>query len=242
MCFHYALSKKVKEVAERYKVILEQDLPAGDDPVFHVAGFDFPVMPVVTNEQPDRLQFFQWGLIPSWTKSVDDAKLIRTRTLNARSETAWEKPSFRSAIKSKRCLVPATGFYEWMEFQKKKYPHYIHLKDQSIFSFAGIWEEWADQESGEIHSTYSILTTEANPFMARIHNTKKRMPVMLSPDQERQWIGDSPPSLLKELTIGLPEDTLDAHTISKRITSRTENSNVSEVQQPFSYPELQLLF
>ena len=92
-----------------------------------------------------------------WTKSLDDAKKIRTQTLNARSETVFEKPSFRASITKKRCLIPASGFYDWRDYNSKKYPYYIYLKDRELFSFAGIYESWTDRETGELINTNPCL-------------------------------------------------------------------------------------
>jgi len=196
-------------------------------------------MPVISNEKPDRLQLFHWGLIPRWVKSKEDALKFRSRTLNARSETVFEKPSFRNAIKTNRCLIPANGFYEWMHYNGKKYPHFIYLQNKNIFSMAGIWEQWVDKQTGEIYKTYSILTTEANPLMAKIHNSKERMPVILPPKNETDWLNNG---LSKEdiqsMTVPYETDKMTAHTISKLITSRTENSNVPDVQKQYEYAEL----
>jgi putative SOS response-associated peptidase YedK len=187
MCFFYALSQTAQRLKNRYQLKLEFEfelLPGLNEPKFYVSGFDFPKMPVITNEQPDNIQGFVWGLVPSWVKSQTEAAKIRVRTLNARSDTVFSKPSFRNAIRHKRCIVPADGFYEWREFNGKKYPYYIFLKDKDIFSFAGIWEDWTDRSTGAVLKTYSILTTEANPLLEKIHNTQKRMPVILPRDKE----------------------------------------------------------
>ena len=211
-------------------------------PVFHADGFTFLQMPVITMEQPKKVQLMHWGLIPHWVKTKSDADKLKAQTLNARSETVFEKPSFRTGIAKHRCLVVADGFFEWMEFAKKKYPHYVYLKGHEVFCFAGIHSSWADRETGEVLETYSILTTEANPLMARIHNVKLRMPVILSPDKYEAWL--SPATTredIAQLLIPYDDSEMTAHTISKRITSRTENSDVPEVTDPFTYPELALI-
>ena len=242
MCFFYALSVTAQSLENRYHLKagfdweLEAELAA---PKYYVSGFEFPKMPVLTNEQPDRFQAFNWGLIPFWVKTPEQAAGLRAKTLNARAETVLEKPSFRQAIRKRRCLVPANGFYEWRAFQGKKYPYYIFLRDQQVFSFAGLWEEWVNPATGEILKTYSILTTEANALMAKIHNTKKRMPVILPREQERAWLdeGLSAAELLS-LMKPLPAELMEAYTISRLITARGANHNCPEVQEAFVYPEL----
>ena len=242
MCFFYALSQTAQSLENRYQLKegldweLEIELAT---PKYYVSGFDFPKMPVLTNERPDQLQAFTWGLIPAWVKTTAQAVEIRSKTLNARAETAMDRPSFRQAIRQRRCLVPAEGFYEWRAFQGKKYPYYIFLKDKTVFSFAGIWEEWVDPATGEILKTYSILTTEANPLMVKIHNTKKRMPVILPRKHERAWLQDRLDAReLSALVKPFPEELMEAYTISRLITSRTANRNQPRVQEACVYPEL----
>lgn len=237
MCYHNAIAADGPELSERYDSYFDE---IGDyKPIYHENGFSFTKRPVITAEQPDKIQLFNWGLIPFWTKSKDEAEKIKTYTLNAMSETVFEKPSFRAAIKSKRCLIPSTGFFEWREFKKKKYPYYIHLKDEKIFSMGGIYEEWVDKETGEIKHTYSIITTAANPLIEKIHNVKKRMPLIFIRENERTWLDEG---LSKEQIIQLmrplEEKHMEGKTISKLITSRTENSNVPEIISGQQYPEL----
>ncbi|GAB3533064.1 hypothetical protein GCM10027443_17790 [Pontibacter brevis] len=138
---------------------------------------------MVTNTEPDIIQFFSWGLQPFWAK---DSKSIK-RSINARAETLTEKPSFRSLLKSKRCLVPADGFFEWQVTPHGKVPHRILLKDEATFSFAGLWDEWTDKSTGEILHTYAIITTDANDLVKPIHD---RMPVILSPEAEELWLDE----------------------------------------------------
>jgi putative SOS response-associated peptidase YedK len=245
MCFFYALSKTAQGLANRYQLDAGVDwlLEAGlSTPKYYVSGFDFPQMPVLTNEDPDRFQVFAWGLIPSWVKTPTQAAQLRSKTLNARAETALEKPAFRQAIRQRRCLVPADGFYEWRTFNGKKYPYYISLKGRAVFSFAGIWAEWVNPATGEIVKTYSILTTQANPLLAKVHNTKKRMPVILPREEERIWLRDGlSASKLQSLMKPFPAEQMKAYTISRLITSRTENRDQPKVQEEYVYPELEEL-
>lgn len=240
MCFHYSLTKERTAIA----LLLHADWEDEDwAPVYHADGFTFPEMPVITEAEPGKIRLFHWGLIPHWVKTRSAADQLKAQTLNARAETIFEKPSFRSYITNQRCLVLADGFFEWQDFQKKKYPHYVFLEGHALFCFAGIYSIWTDRETGEHLSTFSIITTAANPMMSRIHNLKQRMPVILAPDQYQRWIQ---PGLSNEEIMNLlqpyPESSMQNHTITKLITSRTQDSNVPEVLERHSYPELQLLF
>tara|TARA_R110002020_G_scaffold184079_3_gene380847 strand:- start:40 stop:462 length:423 start_codon:yes stop_codon:yes gene_type:complete len=135
--------------------------------------------------------------------------------------------------------VPVTGFYEWRHFKKKTYPYFIYPKDNNLYLLAGIWEEWTDKETGEIRKTCSIITTAANSLMEQIHNTKKRMPLILDADNAGKWVSSG---LEKEEieTLMKPIETskMKAHTISRLVTSRTENSNVKKVEEQMRYEEL----
>lgn len=182
------MSKKAQRLAARYgkqldvveiaeKIIEEQ---------YHVSAFTNPDYPVITDDP--EIHVFKWGLIPFWTKSEKDANEIRTKTYNARAESIFEKPSFRGSITTKRCIVPSTGFFDWRHEGKIKIPYFIRVKDEDIFSMAGIYSDWADPRTGEIIRTFSIITTEANDLMRYIHNTNFRMPVILRPEDEKKWL------------------------------------------------------
>lgn len=240
MCYHYSLKAESKKIEERYKATFETvDVFS---PIYHTSGFVFGKMPVILSNDPEHIKLLNWGLIPSWSKDKSKALAARVNTLNARSETIYDKPSFKDSAKNKRCLIPATGFFEWMDLNKVKYPHLISLKDQEIFSFGGLWQSTSIiNENGEkeLYETFSIITTDANPLMEKIHNLKKRMPLILPKEFERKWLNDK---LTKEEVEGMllpyPEEKMQAHTISKLITSRTESPNVAQVLEKFDYPEL----
>jgi len=184
---------------------------------FHINAFNYSKCPLITDSEPSLINMFNWGLIRTWVKGEEKANELKINTLNAKCETIFEKPSFRSAIIKKRCLIPATGFFEWRHHEKKKYPYLIGLKNEPIFSFAGIWETWNNI------NTFSIITTEANSLMAQIHNTKLRMPIILRPEQEKIYLDKSIPKddLAKLLKNHIEESEMSFHTISNLITSRT---------------------
>ena len=239
MCYHKSLNVAAPELEARYNAAMPD--AARFQPVYHANAYNFPAWPIVTRQEPGKLQLIHWGLIPRWAKTAGAAADIRTKTINARSETIYEKPSYRTAAqKGRRCLIPVTGFYEWHTVGSKKFPFYINATDRKITSIAGLWDEWPDPETGELIPTYTLLTTDANPLLAAIHNTKKRMPCVLTSDAERAWLHDelTEADALALLTAPYPADRMHSYSISKLITSRTDPSDVPEVMAPATYPEL----
>ncbi|HEU4717891.1 MAG TPA: SOS response-associated peptidase [Bacteroidia bacterium] len=242
MCYHYSLSISSEELIKRYSAFDEdyallQELYG--EIHYYLNGFSHPLVPVVVHEKQDRLKLSRWGLIPSWTRSREDALEIANKTLNARSESVFEKASFRESILKRRCLVPATGFFEWQAVKGKKYPHFISLKSEKIFSFAGLYDEWVDRSSGEIVHSFSLLTTEANPLMAKIHNTKKRMPLILPSEKEKLWLDETlSRETLTQLFAAYDENDMSAYTIS-RLVSSGEEKDTPAVLAAHTYPELQ---
>ena len=124
--------------------------------------------------------FLRWGLIPHWAKDPS----IGNRMINARAETVGEKPAFRSAFRSRRCLVPSSGFYEWKKEERGKQPYFIRPKGRSSFAFAGLWEQWQGPE-GSLVESCTLITTEANELISRLHD---RMPVILPPSEYALWL------------------------------------------------------
>jgi len=177
MCGRFTLIAPGEAVAELFHLPEIPPLEAR----FNIA----PTQPVAAvrvslKSESRELTYFHWGLIPRWAK--DPA--IGSRMINARSETAAEKPSFRSAFKYRRCLVPTDGFYEWQKVNGRKQPVRIQVEDGGIFAIAGLWEHWISQDGSEIESC-TLLTTEPNDTMRPIHN---RMPVILPPDDFDLWL------------------------------------------------------
>jgi putative SOS response-associated peptidase YedK len=232
MCYHYSFSQPLPDGDS-----MEWEMPF--EPVYHASGFDFPLMPVITMQEPARVQAYSWGLIPEWVRSGEDAQKLRAQTLNAKGETVFEKPAFRAAVPGQRCLVPADGFFEWMDFQRQKYPHFVRLKAREVFAFAGLYAHWANKETGELIRSFTIITTSANPLMERIHNVKKRMPVVLPQPLWQEWLYpklDVPQ--IRHLLQPCSDGMMEAFPISKRITTRGLDTNVPEVTQRVDYPEL----
>lgn len=184
MCFFSRLTLSVSELKNRFQA--DFDPETSYLPALEFNGFAHPKTPVIANNRPDRFQLFEWGLLPSWAKD----KSFQNNTLNARLETLHEKPSFKSVL-TNRCLIPANGFYEWQWLDaqgKHKQKYLITIEDEEAFAFAGLWSAWTDRSSGEILETYTIITRPANELMAKIHNSKLRMPWILPRMDETDWL------------------------------------------------------
>jgi putative SOS response-associated peptidase YedK len=162
-----------------------------------------------------ELALTRWGLIPSWAK---DAK-FSYHTINARAETVAEKPAFRDAFRKRRCLIPASGFYEWRKVGSKKQPYLIQMKDESPIAFAGLWETWNNPQDGTIVQSCTIIVTEANEFMKPIHD---RMPVILKPDDYGRWL-DPTTVDRKSLLKSCPSDWLASYPVSTCVNSPKNN-------------------
>jgi putative SOS response-associated peptidase YedK len=186
LCYTIKINLTREEIEKRFRATLQQ--PELFVPGEKVNAFTLPSVPVICNNSPDQINLYTWGLIPFWIKDAETADALRRRTFNAKSETLAEKPSFRSSFKSKRCLVITNGFYEWQTVGKEKIPYCMELRNQKAFALAGLYDNWTDPATGEILNTFTVITTRANPRMEEIHNLKKRMPVILSPEDEGKWL------------------------------------------------------
>ena len=211
MCGRFQLSVKGKQISERFNVEVFDELYK---PNYNCAPSQ--KLPVITNEHPNNLSYFQWGLIPFWAK---DPK-VGFRNINTRSETISEKPSFKNAFKKRRCLIPANGFYEWKK-DSNKTPYRIFVKEDKLFAIAGIWEAWRDAES-RVTNTFSIITTSANSLVVDIHN---RMPVILNAEDEHVWLNENDIAVLNKLLVPYNPEKMEAYTISKQVNSPKNNSS-----------------
>jgi putative SOS response-associated peptidase YedK len=211
MCGRFTLALDPGELLEGFPAY---DIPEeGITPRYNIA----PSQPiaVIPNRANPKLDFFIWGLIPSWAKDPQ----MGNRMINARSETLAEKPAFRNAFRRRRCLIPADGFYEWQPIpgKKSKQPMYIHLKDHKAFAFAGLWEIWMAPDGSEILSA-TIITTSANEFMKPIHD---RMPLILQPKDYEEWLDPKERSAesLAHLLSQYQSDALVAYPVSQTVNS-----------------------
>jgi putative SOS response-associated peptidase YedK len=217
MCGRYSVFLPADELAERFDVTVPEAYHE------HYNAAPSQSLPVVTNHDPDRLVHQQWGLIPTWADD-DFSGLI-----NARGETAAEKPAFQDAYQQRRCLVPADGYYEWTDRAdgEGKQPYRITRADGEPFAMAGLWERWTPttRQAGlgdfgrdgttaagdDPVETFTILTVEANEFQSQYHH---RMPVVLAPDEERAWLESPDDDLLDPY-----DGDLDAYPVSTRVNS-----------------------
>ena len=163
----------------------------------------------------------QWGLIPHWTKDPR----IGFNMINAKAETINQKPGFKYVFKNKRCLIPAAGFYEWKNSGSKKIPYYIFTKDKSVFSMAGLFDEWMQASEKKKIITFTIITTEANELTAEIHD-KKRMPVIIHKKDREEWLDNSRYNEADLLGLLKPYETslMDAYEVSSFVNSPKNNS------------------
>jgi len=211
MCGRYTLIVELDELAAEFGLTDIGGLSLS--PRYNIAPTqEVPVVRLV--EGAKQLDTLRWGLIPAWAKDIE----IGNKLINARSETAAEKPSFRSAFKKRRCLIPASGFYEWKKEKGGKQPYYIYRDDDSIVAFAGLWESWAGNDDGEPLETFTILTTEPNELMRTLHN---RMPVILEPDDYDKWLNTDGADKDAALALldPLPDGLLATTPVSKRVNS-----------------------
>lgn len=217
MCGRFALKAKSERVKAEFKAAV---LPG-------TAGFErFNIAPsqmisaVLNNESERVLTQLKWGLVPSWAKDPD----IGSRMINARSETLTEKPSFRDAFKKRRCIIPSSGFYEWQKSASGgKQPFYFYLKEKEVFGFAGLYEEWLDNQTGELLETCTIITTEANAVLKPVHD---RMPVILVATDYDEWLDEKQTDTkrLQRLLVPYSADAMASHVVSRavNITSSDE--------------------
>ncbi len=240
MCFTVNVNIVKEELESRYgSELIDHDKYR---PSYYYHAYSLPSMPVVCSDRAAGIRLFRWGLIPSWVSDESEANDIMLKTFNARSETVSTKPAFRDSFTSRRCLVPVRGFFEWQHLGGRKIPWYISLKGEEIFSLAGIWDSWTMQ-GGITLNTFSVVTTRANELMEEIHNTKKRMPVILPAATEGLWLKEGlAENALESLMEPVASDMLSAHTISPLITNARADRNRPELIMPFNYPVQGTLF
>ncbi|HEX3032536.1 MAG TPA: SOS response-associated peptidase [Bacillota bacterium] len=210
MCGRFSLSK-IDQLSLRFGVEA-----VGGQARYNIAPTQ--TIPVVVNDQEPRLVQMRWGLIPSWAKD----KSLGNKMINARAETVAEKPSFKGSLVSRRCIIPADGFFEWKDLRDMgKQPYRITHRDEQLLGFAGLWDVWSSPEGERVYSC-TIITTTPNELMAPIHN---RMPVILTRETEMIWLDPTlvQPQLLQEVLRPYPSDLLKAYPVSKAVNSSTND-------------------
>ena len=212
MCGRYTFIAPAPAAEQRFGATFAEPAPI----TYHAAPSQR--LPIITNAAPGQIQLLSWGLVPGWSK----APAAGPRPINARAETLAEKPSFRQLLGRRRCLVLADSFYEWQATSAGKVPHRILLRDEQPFAFAGLWDEWLDRATGELHPTFTIITTEPNALMASIHN---RMPVILpTRAAEQAWLDDGRDvAAHRQLLVPYDAAAMREYAISKRVNSPANN-------------------
>ena len=234
MCFSVNVNLVKEELENRFGATLID--PDKYRPSYYYHAFSLPEIPAVCSGMTDRIRLLKWGLIPSWVKTIDDANAIRYKTFNARSESIDKKPSFSYSFRSKRCLIPVKGFFEWQHVGNEKIPWYIYHYENEVLTIAGLYDEWIADNTGELISTFSIITTDANDLLAEIHNSARRMPVILDKSDETRWINlSTSPADALHLLKPCPSGILKAHTIGPLVNDRTSNRNTPDVIRPFKW-------
>ena len=212
MCGRYTVISPAPALAKRFTA---QEV---GEPVPNYNAAPSQALPIITNAAPGQIQLVRWGLVPAWSRDPAGGP----KPINARAETLAEKPSFRQLLARRRCLVLADSFYEWQATERGKIPHRILLKSEEPFAFAGLWDEWVDKASGEVHPTFTIITTEPNELMAKLHN---RMPVILpGPEAEHAWLADDLGAAAHQQLL-VPYDTslMREYAITTRVNSPAHN-------------------
>ena len=205
MCGRYTF-EQTEGLFDRFRI-------ESDEPGLQVRHNVAPsqVMPAVIVQEKRRLEFMQWGLVPYWSKHP------KKTIINARIEGIQTKPSFRKPIRERRCLIPATGFYEWKREPAGKVPYHIRRKDSRLFAFAGLYDVWKGPDGREI-KTFAIVTAKPNDLLAQIHH---RMPVILLPEQDELWLETQPGEIgqVLESLSPTPSDELEMYPVSRMVNS-----------------------
>ena len=207
MCGRFSLTFSSKDLRDHF--LVEEAIIT--EPRYNIAPSQ-DVLAIRVEEGKRLFVFLHWGLIPFWAKD----RKISYRTINARAETAFKTPSFRAAFRSRRCLIPASGFYEWDKKSGTRQPYFIHRTDEKPMAFAGLWEHWEDPKGGDTVESCTILTTDATEPVSDIHN---RMPVILEPENFDCWLVPETRNLehLHAILQPIAPGILSMHPVSKYV-------------------------
>ncbi len=207
MIERYSIGVASKQLAERFGV---------EEPTAYQARYNAApsqILPVVTQGIPRGFSYFYWGQPPGWTKN----KTLAEKIINVRAEHIFEKPVLKKNLMSHRCLVPSDGFYTWKKVGKKTLiPWRFTLKEKDVYSMAGLWEEYEDEDGNAFH-TFTILTTTANSFVSTV---SERMPVIFDKAQEETWLNkNAEESTLLDLLVAIPADGMDGFSVSPQLNT-----------------------
>ncbi|WP_055442270.1 SOS response-associated peptidase [Lacinutrix himadriensis] len=241
MCFHTSTTQKTKKLETHFKVKISNDnlRPVFDKPNYHLNGFAHPNMLVIPQEKAEVIAPGVWGIVPSY-KPSDQIKAYYKEAvkygggLNARSEKIFDHFLYKESVMEKRCIIPVTGFFEPHEHNKKKYPYFIQHAEKHPLALAGLYSVI------DTYITFTILTKEASPLFAKIHNVKKRQPVILNESKYANWLSpDLNEKDIKDLILqDFSESSLQTYTVSKELFSPKADSNINTIIQKVDFPEL----
>ncbi|MFH2021519.1 MAG: SOS response-associated peptidase [archaeon] len=210
MCGRFSLSA-VQDILTRWNAQSDEPLR----PRYNVSPGQ--MVPIIPNDEPNKLVMAKWGLIPHWSKDAS----IGYKTINAKVETITQKPTYKIPFQKHRCLVPADGFYEWKKTPGGKVPFRFLMKDSGLFAFAGIFEMWKD-EKGNIIKSFSIITVEPNDLVKEVHS---RMPAILRREHEKLWLADTPTVKLLEIVLKpYPAASMKCYEVSRIVNSSMVNT------------------
>lgn len=215
MCGRFTRQYSWHELVALYR-LTDRSPPSNLQPRYNICPTT-TIDAVLERDGKRTLEQMRWGLVPAWWNKP--LKEMRLSTFNARAETVASKPMFRAAFKRNRCIIPASGYYEWQTTPDGKQPYYFTARDGSILSIAGLWDEWKDKEGGKVIRSCTMIITEPNKVAAKVHD---RMPVLLSPNQFASWLsGEAGTEILKPAS----ERTLQLWPVSKRVNSSRANGD-----------------
>lgn len=246
MCFNMSIVKEIEAIQDEFKAAFAQHpiLTEKALQMYNLSGFTHPEWPVICKDTPKVINMLNWGLIPHWIRDSASAGDIRNKTLNARGETLEKLPSYRYSFPKKTCLIIAEGFYEPHQLKKTSYPFYLHRSDNHLLSLGGIYADWINTDSGEIHRSFSIITVPSTGLIDQIHNHKHRMPLIIPESDRTLWLdsGQSANTCRSMIQSREPE-LLAAYPVSRSLYAKGTDTNAPKNRERFHYgiPELDSL-
>jgi putative SOS response-associated peptidase YedK len=241
MCFNMSIVTEMQRLEHDFNAVFEQlDTEAlftdGKIEVYNASAFTHPVWPILTVGRPGFFSRANWGLVPSWVRDRKKAIELRRMTLNARSETIWERPSFRTAASAfRRCIIPVDGFFEPFHHEKKSYPFFIHRQGE-LFGLGGLYDLWRGPESGEEYVGFSVLTRASRGIVDTIHHAKHRMPLIIPESMYSRWLDDRLAREEVEQIISDGEYTqLKAHPVSMELYRGVEAAYSPGIREVVEY-------
>ena len=243
MCFHTSISHPTRKIEQQLKVKLsdERFRDLFDQPNYHLNGFAHPNLLIIPQEKPKALAPGVWGIVPT-NKKVQEIKPYYKDAvrygggLNARSEKLFNHFIYKNAIEYQRCIIPVSGFFEPHDQKKKKYPFYIKSTSNKLLSLAGIYTKI------DTYITFTIITKNASPLFEKVHNLKKRQPLILEDNSVENWLSNnlSEKDIQDLIQCEYPDNLLEAYPVSKDLFSPKVDSNHEDILKKELYPELEL--